>query len=394
MIGLRRFLSERLVHFRKMVPLSATFFLYLFAWGLVAPVFNIRINQVTGSLVLSGIIFSLLGFTRIFLDPAFGLLCDRVNPKKLLQLTLFSYIIIFFLYTIVDSFIGLIVVRVLHGVAAGLLWISGWTLVRRKSKGVYAQEEISAWITIQDIAYIIAPLIGGFIITSFTWKPAFYIASVISLISFFYASFRIQSPDVNHNGIKSFRQQFKSFFSNRSSAIRLTLLTLVGYTVYSSFAEFLPIFLNNNGVSIEEISIILSMSFTLPYVLFPIIVGVISDRYGRKIPTIVGLLFMSFGFYSFSYVTSFTQFFFYAFMIFTGDAFISLSLNAELNDLLPDGEAGGFTGIHEMIKDTGFALGPLIAGFIGASLNLRASFITLSIVCLASILILKGFKNY
>jgi len=71
--GFTHFLQERLIHFKKMVPLSFTFFIYLFGWGLVTPIFNIRINDVTGSLFLSGIVFSIFSFVKIFLDPSIGL---------------------------------------------------------------------------------------------------------------------------------------------------------------------------------------------------------------------------------------------------------------------------------------------------------------------------------
>jgi len=377
-----------------MVPLSFTFFIYLFGWGLVTPIFNIRINDVTGSLFLSGIVFSIFSFVKIFLDPSIGLLCDKVNPKKILQWTLLSYTVIFFLYTLANTTLELILIRVFHGLAAALLWIAGWTLVRHKSKGRYAQEEISAWITIQDIAYIIAPIIGGFIITAYSWEPAFYLASIISFIAFVYASFRLKSPKMSKNHNKSFKQQWRSFFKDKSSATRLVLLTFLVIVIFTAFGAFLPLQLDSNGISIEEISIILSIATITPYILFPVLIGVLSDKYGRKIPTLIGLLLSAFGLYNFSIISSFTQFFFYTFVIHTGVAFISTSYNAELNDLTPKGQTGGFTGIFEMIKDIAATIGPIIAGFISSIASINYTFLILAFTALGSTLVLKGFKNY
>jgi len=285
-------------------------------------------------------------------------------------------------------------IRVFHGLAAALLWIAGWTLVRHKSKGRYAQEEISAWITIQDIAYIIAPIIGGFIITAYSWEPAFYLASIISFIAFVYASFRLKSPKMSKNHNKSFKQQWRSFFKNKSSATRLVLLTFLVIVIFAAFGAFLPLQLNNNGISIEEISIILSIATITPYILFPVLIGVLSDRYGRKIPTLIGLLLSAFGLYNFSIISSFAQFFFYTFVIHTGVAFISTSYNAELNDLLPKGQTGGFTGIFEMIKDIGATIGPIIAGLVSSIASINYMFLILAFTALGSTLVLKGFKNY
>jgi|GEM_PF-2997571 len=391
--GFTRFLGERFIHFKKMVPLSITFFFYLFGWGLLAPIFNIRINEITGSLFLSGIVFSMVGFVRIFLDPSVGLLCDKFSPKKLLQIALLSYALIFFLYSVVNSFIELLIIRVFNGFAAALLWICGWTLVRRKSKGRYAQEELSAWVTIQDIAYIFGPIIGGFLITALSWKPVFYIASLISLIAFVYASISLENPELKHKPI-SLKKQFKSFFKNKSSSIRLVSITLLIALVASAFAGFLPLRLDASGVSIEEISIILSIAVITPYLIFPVIIGVLSDRYGRKIPTIIGLLCCFYGLFMFSNLNSFAQFFFYTFVIYTGFAFISMSVNAELNDLLHIEEVGGFTGIFEMIKDVGNSFGPIIFGLIASFSGMGLAFMILSLISISSIVVLKGFKDF
>ncbi len=386
------FINKRLTHFKKMIPLSITFFLYTFAWAIISPVFNIRINEVTNSLALSGIVISMFGLIRIFIDPFMGLLCDKVNPKKLLQTSIASYAIIFIAYTLANNFIELMIIRIVHGLIAAILWISGWTLVRLKSKGKHSQEELSAWVTFQDIASIIAPLIGGFIITNYTWKPAYYLAAIISLISFAYASIKIRKPIKRKNHVKGLKQQLKKFFK-KPTAKRLTILTLTTYTILTAFGAFLPIHLKNKGLTIEEISIIFAIATTIPYLLFPILIGVLSDKYGRKTPTIIGLIIITIGFYAFTNINTFAQFFTYTLIIYTGASFITMSVNAELNDLLPVNQTGGYTGIYESIKDIGFTIGPLMMGLI-ASNNMNTAFITLAISSLASIIILKGFKDF
>lgn len=388
------FMNERLKHFKKLLPLSTTFFFYLLAWGIVIPIFNIKINEVTGSLFLSGIIFSLFGFIRIFFDPATGLLCDRINPKKILQASFLAYALIFLLYTLANNFELLFVTRFLHAIAGSMIWVSGWTLVRRKSKGHHAQEEISTWTTIQNIAYVIAPIIGGIIISATSWQPVYYIASITCLAGYIYTTIKVDVPE-NHNGtIKKFSQQWKSFFKNKSSAVRLSILTLILFTVTTAFGEFLPLHLNINKLSIGEISVIIAVGTTVPYILFPVVIGIISDKYGRKIPTIIGLALMSIGFLILGQVTTFTQFLFYTFVVFTGSAFIGMCVNAELNDLTKMEEVGGFTGIFEMIKDIGIAAGPLIAGYIASGTNIAVSFLALAVISISSIVIMKGFKNY
>ncbi|MFA5406197.1 MAG: MFS transporter [Candidatus Nanoarchaeia archaeon] len=392
--NLNNFFVERVKHFKHMASLSNTFFFYLFAWGLVTPIFNIHINEVTNSLFLSGIIFSVFGFARIFFDPSIGLLCDRVNPKRLLQGSLLSYTLIFFLYTIANNFYLLLIVRVLHAIACAMLWISGWTLVRLKSKGNSAQEEISVWYSVQYIAYVIAPLIGGSLITMFSWQPVYYLASITAFIAFVYASINVKSVHTSNNSKKRFRDLWHQFFINKSSSIRLVLLTFLEILIVIGFYEFMPLLLDQAGLNIEEISVVFALAYTTPFILFPVIIGVISDKYGRKIPTAIGLIIISFGLLLFCNASTFTQFLFYTFIIVTGDAFVNLSFNAELNDMTPKNSAGGFTGIFEMIKDLAVAIGPLLVGVLSAVTNISFAFIIMSVMSLGTILVLKGFKNF
>lgn len=389
------FMRERLTHFKKTIPMSMTFFIYLFGWGLITPIFNIRINEVSGSLFLSGIIFALLGFGGIFFNPAFGIMCDRINPKKLLQASLLAYTGVFLLYSIANNYELLFIARFLHAVACSAIWVSGWTIVRRLTVGRYAQEELSSWSTVQNIAYFIAPIIGGFLITIYSWPIVYYLASLSSFIGYLYVTFKVKFPEFKPDGtVKRFRDEWRSFFKEKSSSIRLVLLTLILFTVSTAFASFFPLQLVDNNMSIEGISVILAVSPTIPYIAFPIIIGFLSDKYGRRIPTLIGLILMAFGLIAFAYVTSFTQFLLYAFIIYTGIVFIDMCTNAELNDILPPGEAGGFTGIFETVKNTGMMIGPLIIGFVSQASSIPSSFLLLAVLSLASIIILKGFKNY
>jgi MFS family permease len=272
--------------------------------------------------------------------------------------------------------------------------VSGWTVIRRLTKGKYAQEEMSSWSTVQNVAYIMAPLISGLIISMYSWQLVFYIGAGFSFLSFLYLTTKVSIPKNHVTKTKSLREQWHSFFKDRSAATRLVILTLILHVLYTSVASFLPLHLISFGINIEEISIILSLATTTPFILFPVIIGVVSDKYGRKTPTLFGLLFMALGFFFFSKIVTFTQFLFYTFIIYTGITFIDMSVNAELSDLSDSKEVGGFTGIFESVKDAGKLIGPLLFGFLSSITSIAYSFFILSIVSITSLLILKGFKNF
>ena len=384
------FINERANHFRRIIPLSVTFFIYLFGWGIVSPIFNIRINEITGNLLLSGIIFSIVRLISIVLNPIVGRLCDRFNPKKILQYSLLSYTVIFLAYAYSHSFWQLFLTAILHSFAYAGLWVSGWTIVRKKTKGPHSQEELSFWATVQNLASLIAPVVGGILISINSWIITYYIASALSLLSAIYVK-KINSIQ-NNKPEKSLKKEWRKFFKNPSLR-KLAILTVLLYFIGNGFGAYLTLKLKSDGFTIGEIGIILSLT-TIPYVAFPIIVGIVADKYGRKIPTLIGLLLSAGGIFLLTTTTRFTPALFYIFIAYTGFAFVSLSANAELNDLLKLKEAGSFSGIYESVKNTGAVMGPLLTGFIAQATNINYAFLILSAISACSIVILKGFKDY
>ncbi|VVB76274.1 Multidrug resistance protein MdtG [Candidatus Tiddalikarchaeum anstoanum] len=388
----REFIKERGRHFRKLSALSFTFLIYLLGWGLVTPIFNIRINDITNSLFLSGIIYSMLGLVMIFLDPNIGRLCDKINPKRVLQLSLLSYSAVFLCYTFAYDFTTLLLVRVFHAIACSGLWVSGWTLIRRKTKGNYAQEEVGFWEMVQNIAYVIGPMIGGVLISLMPSNFIFYTASILALLSFFYATVFIQSEKPVNNNKQSFREQLDMFFENKAS-FRISILAFISISVIVGFSNFLPIQLQNNNINIGEISVILAGGY-MPYILFPPFVGALSDKYGRKIPTITGLLIISVSLIFLGISRSFEQFMLFTFLINTGYSFVYSCMNAKLTDLLSIEEAGSLTGVFSMIQDTGSAIGPFIAGILISSFGYSNFYLILTVLILLPVFLIRGLKEY
>ncbi|MDE1798267.1 MAG: hypothetical protein KGH63_02585, partial [Candidatus Micrarchaeota archaeon] len=101
---------------RGVLPLSVVFFIYTFGWGLTSPIFSIYVQNVTGSLFLTGLVLSMTTMMGIFLNIPFGILMGRMNLKRILQAVLLAYAALALLYPLANSLPTLLLVSVARGV--------------------------------------------------------------------------------------------------------------------------------------------------------------------------------------------------------------------------------------------------------------------------------------
>ena len=121
---------RHIVNFKRVIfPISIAFFIYTFGWGITSPIFSIYVENVTGNLFLTGLILSLTTMMGIFLNIPFGIIENRMNVKRVLQIVLLIYSALALLYPVADTFLSLLLVSVTRGVASSFLWLTSWAYV-------------------------------------------------------------------------------------------------------------------------------------------------------------------------------------------------------------------------------------------------------------------------
>ncbi len=382
------FFKERFEQFKRMADISIVFLFFGLGWGLVQPIFNIRINEVTGSLFLSGIIFGMWGFVRLFTDIPVGILNDRFSTKKIIQITFLGYAVISLLYVYVNTFAEIFFLRLVHSMFGSLLWISTWTYTRRLSKGDHGSERVSIWMSVLNVPYIIGPLIGGLIITIFDWKLVFYLLSLFMFLSFLYASFKLKSRRIRIKIKFDLTTELRHFYKHRGTAVRVTILTILFFIITGIYGSYIPLFMQSRGFNIEQISIVLGLATSVPYLIFCMPAGLLGDKYGKRWPLFFGLitsgisLSLAFG------IRSLFDMLLLTFTAYAGFAFISVSLNSKVTDLLPKREAGSFTGIYEVMKDVGIMIGPVFGGYLTQTIGFVNTFMLAGYLSIISSLLL------
>jgi MFS family permease len=369
-------------HVKGVIPLSLSLFIFYLGWALVSPIFAIRVNEITGSLEITGVIFAILSMISLIFDIPVGIASDRFDKKRILQFSLFGYVVVGFLYTVVQDIVSLVLLRVFHSFISLVFWIVSWAILREMTDDKHREEEMGFYSSMNSIADMIGPLIGSSLIVLFSWRMPFYLMAIMCFIS----ALSLSRIKVNKrvDTKPGFRDEISHFLSFGKYAFGLVFGMITIYLVAFGFGAFLPIVLENVGFTISEIGVLLAFATTVPWIVLPIPLGMFCDKHGRKPGVVVGAILSAVGLLLFNPLTGFWFTAASTFIVTSGFCMIAVTLNTIVGDMAGEGEAGGFTGLTQMPKDFAGIIGPIATGMALPIIGVQATMLLFSGICLIS----------
>jgi MFS family permease len=364
---------RQIVNFRRVIlPISFAFFVYTFGWGFTSPIFSIYVQNVTGSLFLTGVILSLTTMMGVFLNIPFGIIEGRVNVKRVLQITLLIYSALALVYPTADAFLPLLLVSITRGVASSFLWLTSWAYVFTYSEKNVKGKEVGFFSEMNDLASSLSPVLGG-VVSFLSFFLPFYALSLTSFISFAVVSAYVKETPKPQT--VSFHAQMAtlSSYMHNSRFIKTVFLIIVFYALINVYYSFLSVFLNSHGISIPLIGTILTIAL-LPAVILEVPMGNLVDKHGiRKtltsaasFTTITAVLMpLSNNFYyTLGIVIAFT----------ISYTMIFIALYSRMSDIMGESKTT-MTGAIATFKDLGYTIGPLIAGIVMQFIGIQNTFL-------------------
>jgi MFS family permease len=363
---------RHIVNFKRVIfPISIAFFIYTFGWGITSPIFSIYVENVTGNLFLTGLILSLTTMMGIFLNIPFGIIEDKMNVKRVLQIVLLIYSALALLYPVADTFLSLLLVSVTRGVASSFLWLTSWAYVFAYAEKSVKGKEVGFFSGMNDFASALSPVVGGLISVLSFFLP-FYVLSLTSLTAFVVVSLYLkETPKPEKASLNVQATTLLSYMRN-SRFVKTVFLIIVFYALINVYYSFLPIFLNSEGIAIPLIGVILTVAL-LPAVALEVPIGNLIDRHGiRKTLAVAASLttltavmipFSNSLYCTLAIVTAFT-------MSYT---VIFIALYSRMSDIMGESKTA-ITGAIATFKDLGYTLGPLAAGALMGFISVRDTF--------------------
>lgn len=220
----------------------------------------------------------------------FGLLADRYGRRLPLMIDLVFYSIVEVLTGFAPNYMTFLVLRALFGIGMGGEWGVGASLAMEKVpprlRGILSgllQEGYAAGNLLAAIAFsFVYPLWG--------WRPLFFLGGLPALLALF-VRFRVQESEVwRKSREESWSGLGRAILSHWKLFLYLTLLmTMMNFASHGT-QDMFPTFLERQWhFGPSERSLITGISM-IGAIVGGVVVGLLSDRYGRRRSMVAALL--------------------------------------------------------------------------------------------------------
>ena len=274
---------------KKVFPILAlSIFSSMLGVGIISPLLPLYAEQMGATGIWIGTIFAGFSISRTIIMPIVGRLSDRSGRKLFLSIGLLGYAIISLGYIWANSVTELTLVRLIHGVASGMIL----PIAQAYVGDISPEGEEGTWMGYFNAAFFtgfgFGPLMGGVLTDHFGMDIAFYSMGGLNLLAFLLVIFFLpelgqrKTPASPHASFKemSTSSMMKGLFSFRLSFS-------IGRGI---LATFLPIFAGIYiGLSPTLIGVLLAVNILLMSLL-QVYGGNIADRFNRRVLIVVGSL--------------------------------------------------------------------------------------------------------
>lgn len=365
---------------RVLVVVSLAATLLMVGVGMIVALLPQRVLDLSGSLPQVGYLASAFALSYLMLQLPIGRLADRLGAKPFLllgyALCCLSGLAFFRAGSPETLFLG----RFIQGAGEAPVWALGpalLSLAHPRAKG----RAIGIYNAAIHIGLTMGPLLGLLLFPAGAATSAFLIFAALCFCGG--VTILVFLPGVPFPATAAIGKAPSLGDLARLLKTREPLLTLLGILLYGAgygiFVSVLPAFLalakGFDGCAV-------GLFFALFYVAISIsqlIVGPLSDRYGRRAFMIAGLAMAAPGFAGFALFSYPWVFAPLALASFGLGVFCVTSM-AYLNECVPDSLNATISGSYYLSWGLGYFLGPLLVGQLGATVGPQAGYQLLALL--------------
>ena len=360
-------------------------FMAMIGLGIISPILPNYASDLGATGIYIGLIYSSFSLSRAILQTPMGRLADTYSKKKIILAGLTLYAAVSVIYTYVTSPETLILVRILHGVGSSMMMpvamAYGINLTPKGEEGKYMGYMNTALFS----GFGAGPFIGGYIYENYSTRMVFNTMTLLIVISLILTIIFV--PDETSLGLTKKRTQvsIKKLLSNR------TLSSILVYRAVNALGRgtimsFLPLFaVQTLGLSSTSIGVVLSVGIFLnAFLQTPM--GILADRYNRKILLIGGGLIATVGYIYMVHTGTITQIFIARIIVSIGGA---LSLPAVTAIIAEEGRefgTGSTVGVFNTAMSIGQIVGPVLSGVLLDRYGMGSVFYFSGFISLISVL--------
>lgn len=319
------------------------------------------------------------GFSKAIVNFFAGNLADRIGRKQVL---LVGWGIGFFVPLLVifaQSWWVIVFANILLGINQGLTWSMTVNmkidLAKSTQRGLaVGLNEFAGYIGVALMA-----VISGYVAYSYSLRPEpFYLGIVIVIVGFI-LSLTVKETG-EHLKLQAQKQKRTEIMSSKEVFQRTTWkdknLSSVSFAGMSTNLKdgmvwgLFPLFFTSGGLTVGQIGTIVAV-YPAAWGFFQLFTGALSDQIGRKWFITIGMWVQALSIWWILFVNTYSLWIIGAVLLGIGTAMVYPTLIASISDVAhPDWRATS-TGIYRFWRDSGYAIGALMAGILTDILNVH-----------------------
>jgi MFS family permease len=377
---------------RIISPTSAPIFFAFFTWGfgtgaqhLARPLFAYAL---TGNTILVAFVVGMNAFPRIFTGPITGYLTDRIGRKPLVIFgaglrgasNVGQFMAPDFATFLVLEFVGQIGVSMWNTSANVLL--SDMTTTASRGR-VLALRQMS-----MRMGFAAGPLVAGAVAAAISLPAVFLINGtskvvIVVTVLFMVKETKPEPTQPEPGAVAPARGDARRAVlgAMRTRSFFALAITIIGFSMTQTalLQALLPIYASENlGVSFIGVGSLTSLAAVLAFVVaYPN--GVLSDRFGRKVSMVPGLVLLAIASTILSLGDTFLIVLIAVSVQGSGEGMTMGTTHSYAMDLAPPEHRGSFLGTVMMFQATGAFLGPMFIGALYHTISPVFAFATLAV---------------
>jgi MFS family permease len=310
-----------------------------------------------------------------------GRLGDRVGRKRVLIAGwLFGLPVPFLLY-FAPSWSWIVFANVLLGLNQGFAWsttvIMKIDLVGPKKRGLaMGLNEAAGYLAVSGAA-----LLAGYIAASYGHRSALlWVGGASAVVGLMLSLLFVRESQahvaVEARGHAEEERSFREIFWLTSLKNR-TLFSVSQAGMINNLNDgmawgLFPLFFAAGGLGLREISV-LGALYPAVWGLVQLVTGALSDRWGRKLLIVFGMVLQGVAILFLSFMTGFAPWALASSLLGVGTAMVYPTLLATIGDVAHPSWRASAVGVYRLWRDGGYALGAVLAGVIADALGLQSA---------------------
>lgn len=364
-----------------------TFFMFLNYYYLLVTIPIYLIQDLQGNTAQAGLLVLVFYVAAIVIRPIAGQWIGSFGLKKVFLASLILYLGAAFMYFFTATLTSLIILRVIHGIAFGMVTTTTGTIVANLIPQHRKGEGMGYYGLMMNISMALGPFFGLLAINQWGSSMMFAI-SLVSVIIGVLTGLFISIPKDEKKAVTEKGLKKKGFNINdliELSAFRVSLICFFFAIVYSSIVSFVSVYAEE--LQLTEVASYFFIVYVVALIISRPFTGRWFDRYGANVIIVPSIISFAIGMFLLSQANGALIFLLSAAFIGLGWGTIFPSVQTIAISVAAPEKRGAATATFYSTMDAGIGIGSVIVGILGAKIGYSSLYFYSSIFALAGLIV-------